>query len=319
MRNQDARTGGHGNQWMKAALAMRRGLPPVALLLLPLLLGAAGNAPTDVAARRGDVKLTVADVRDMIAHADPAIRAQVQSNPAALADFVRDRVLRQTLLEEARAVHWEQNPDVIAKIKEARDTVIAQTYVVSKVPADPNFPTEAEIASAYEANKARFTIPQQYHLAQIAIVVPAGASKDVDDAARRKAQTLRQEALKPKADFAELARKESQDRTSADRGGDMGWVREDALVPTVRDAVAGLAENGISEPARSSESWHVVKLLGTRPGGVLPLDQVRGSLIQALQQARTQQMARAYVQDLLRKEPIQLNEHDLAQTVSATH
>jgi peptidylprolyl isomerase len=187
------------------------------------------------------------------------------------------------------------------------------------VPADPNFPTEAEIAAAYQANKARFAVPKQYHVAQIAILVPPGSPKDVDEAARHKAHALRQEALKPKADFAALAKKESQDHNSAEHGGDMGWVREDALVQPVREAVASLPENAITEPVRSNEAWHLVKLLGTKPAGVLPLDQVRENLIQALRQNRTQQLARAYVEDMVRKEPIQLNEIDLEHQISAAH
>jgi hypothetical protein len=50
---------------------------------------------------------------------------------------------------------------------------------------------------------------------------------------------------------------------------------------------------------------------------VLPLDQVRDSLVQALRQTMAQQLARAYVDDLLRKEPIKLNEIDLAHRISA--
>jgi parvulin-like peptidyl-prolyl isomerase len=67
---------------------------------------------------------------------------------------------------------------------------------------------------------------------------------------------------------------------------------------------------------RSAEAWHVVKMLGVRAPSVLPIEQVRDSLAQALRQARAQQLARAYVDDLLRKEPIQLNEIDLARRIS---
>jgi len=185
------------------------------------------------------------------------------------------------------------------------------------VPADPNFPSSAEIAAAYEANKTRFMVPKQYHVAQIAILVPIGAAKEVDEEARRKAQALRAQVLKPKADFGEVAKKESQDKGSADHGGDMGWLREDQLTPSVRDAVANLPENGITDPVRSPDSWHVVKLLGVKPAGPAPLDQVQDQIVQALRQNRTQQMARTYVEDLLRKEPIQLNEIDLARRVNA--
>ena len=319
MQNDGARKGGQGSRGGGTLTRPRNGEVTLALLLMPLLLGAAGDAPTDVVAQRGDVKLTAADIRDMVDHTDPPLRTQLQSNPTALAEFVRDRLLRRTLLNEAHATKWDENPDVVARANEARDTVIMQTYLISKIPTDPNYPSQADIAAAYEANKARFATPKQYHVAQIAILVPAGASKEADDEAHRKAQALRAQALKPKADFADLAKKASQDKASAERGGDMDWLREDQLVPSVRDAVANLPDNGITEPVRSPLAWHVVKLLGVRPPGVLPLVAVRDSLVQALRQNRSQTLVRSYLEDLLKKEPIQLNEIDLAHRVAEVH
>lgn len=293
----------------------QRRLARLGLILAPLLLLGAGDAPTDIVAQRGGIKLTTADVRDLIDHADPGVRSQMQTSPAALAEFVRDRLLRQTLLADAHASGWDQAPDILARATDARDTVIVQTYLTSRTPMDPNFPSQNDVVAAYQSNRSRFLVPKQYHVAQVAILVPTGAPPQVEDAARRKAQDLRALAVKPKADFAELAKKNSQDRTSADRGGDLGWVREDQLVPAVREAVGGLADNAISEPVRSAEAWHVVKMLGVRAPSVLPIEQVRDSLAQALRQARAQQLARAYVDDLLRKEPIQLNEIDLAHRI----
>jgi len=310
MRTDDTRTGA-------TAMASRHGFRRLALVLLPLLLGAAADAPTDVVAQRGDVKLTAADIREMVDRTEPPLRTQLQTNPTALAEFVRDRLLRRTLLNEAHASKFDETPDVVSRANDARETVVMTMYLTSKVPPDPNFPSPTEIAAAYEANKTRIMLPKQYHVAQIAILVPIGAAKEVDEEARRKAQALRTQALKAKADFGELAKKESQDKGSAEHGGDMGWLREDQLTPSVRDALVNLPENGITDPVRSPDSWHVVKLLGVKPAGPAPLEQVQDQLVQALRQNRTQQMARSYVEDLLRKEPIQLNEIDLARRVTA--
>jgi peptidylprolyl isomerase len=275
------------------------------------------DTSADIVAERGDVKLTAADIRAMLDRLDPAQRSQAQATPAALAKFVRDRLLRQTLLADAHAANWDQNADVIARANDARDAVIVQMYRAARAPPDANYPSQADIAATYEANRERFTVPKQYHAAQIAILVPAGAGKDVDDAAHLRVQELRQQALDPNADFADLANRNSQDRPTVGRGGDLDWVREDQLVPALRDVVTTLSENAISEPVRSPEAWHIVKLLGTKPPSVLPLDQVRDSLVQALRQTMAQQLARAYVDDLLRKEPIKLNEIDLAHRISA--
>jgi len=207
---------------------------------------------------------------------------------------------------------------VLQRIAEARDAVIVQTYAAGLSPADPAYPGDADIAAAYEANKTRFMLPRQYHVAQLVVLVPQGASHDAEEEARRKAADLRAQAVKPKADFAELARKQSQDSASADRGGDQGWVREDQLVAAVKDALAGLPDNGTTDALRLPDGFHIIRLLGTKPAGPAPLADVRPQLVQALRQARAQQAVRSYVDEMLRKEPIQLNEIDLARQVSGT-
>lgn len=286
------------------------------LLAAGVLLGAADAPPSDIVARRGSVQLTIEEVRDALNLIDPAQREQVTGNPQALADFVRERVLRQVLLAEAREAHWDQNPDVVARVNDARDTAVVQSWLGSHVQLDPAYPSDAELAIAYDANRARFAVPQQYHIAQIAILVPANAPKDVEEDARRKARDARAQVVKPKADFGEIARKVSQDRGSAERGGDFGWLREDQITPAVRAILPGMADNAVSEPVRGPDAWHVVKLLGTRPPSVLPLEQVKANLVSAMRQARSQQIAKAYLDELLRKEPTQIDEIGLAARLS---
>ena len=175
---------------------------------------------------------------------------------------MRDRLLDEAILNEARAKGWDQRPDVLQRIAEARDAVIVQTYAAGLSPADPAYPGDADIAAAYEANKTRFMLPRQYHVAQLVVLVPQGASHDAEEEARRKAADLRAQAVKPKADFAELARKQSQDSASADRGGDQGWVREDQLVAAVKDARCVVTDTVMATPERSAALARAV--LGAR-------------------------------------------------------
>ena len=278
------------------------------IALLSLLFAAtalAGAHAQEAVAQRGALRLTAADVRALIAKADPAVRAQLQASPAALTDFVRDRLLRLSLLAEAKAKGWDQTPDVAARIAEARDQIIATTYIASLGVPDPAYPSDAELAAAYDANKASLMRPRQYQIAQIVVLAPAGQP---DDAARKRIVELHQQAVRPRADFADLARRNSQDRASAERGGEIAWTREDLLVPAIRDAVAGLAEGGISEPVRTADAWHILKLLGARSASPAPLAEVHDQLVQALRQQRTQQLARAALDDSLRKDPIKINE-----------
>ena len=290
----------------------------VALLLTTGVFLAAADAPPaaapagDFVARRGEVRLTADDIKEALGRADANLRDQVVANPQALAEFVKERMIRQILLTEALAAKWDQNPEVVAKANDVRDSALVQLWLASKAQVDPAYPNQAELQAAYEANKARFVVPPQYHVQQIAVLVPANATKEVTDQALKKAKDLRAQAVKPGADFAELAKKNSQDANSASKGGDLGWLREDQILKPVRDVLQTLADNAIGEPVRGSDSFHVVKLLGKKPQSTLPLEQVKPNLVAALRQARAQQMSNAYLEDMLKREPVQLNDAGLA-------
>ena len=65
-------------------------------------------------------------------------------------------------------------------------------------------------------------------------------------------------------DFAELARQYSDDPSSANLGGDMGWFQPEAFGPRVRQVLDSLADGEISQPFQSNIGWHVLKKIGER-------------------------------------------------------
>lgn len=70
------------------------------------------------------------------------------------------------------------------------------------------------------------------------------------------------------ADFAELARRFSEDPLSAAKGGDLGWVRADQLVPGFASVITELPLNTLSEVARSRFGYHLIEVLETRESDI---------------------------------------------------
>lgn len=81
--------------------------------------------------------------------------------------------------------------------------------------------------------------------------------------ARQRLRQLR-ERIQGGEDFAELARAHSQDRGSAVRGGDLGWVSPGDVVPEFEEVMNGLPEGAVSRPFRSPFGWHIVQVLDRR-------------------------------------------------------
>lgn len=284
--------------------------PKVPAAALAILLAAAAGAALaeTVIARTGGITLSQQSVRELIDQADPRTRAQLAEDPVLLSQFVRGRLARMAILAEAKSKKWEQNPDIVQRIEQARNEVIIETFIAAHATVPAGYPAEADLQAAYEANRAKFLRPRQYRIAQIFIAVPIGAAKGEDDKAKNKVVELQSQVRAGKAAFADLAKRASQDGSSAPRGGDLDWVGEDRLLPQIREAISGMEAGAISDPVRSPDGWHLLQLVETRPAAVAPLAEVRQELAEALRQQKAADTANQFVSDFLRKNPVQLDE-----------
>ncbi len=73
--------------------------------------------------------------------------------------------------------------------------------------------------------------------------------------------------------FAEVAQRESDDRGSSARGGELGWFGKGMMVKAFEDAAFNMATGTISEPVRTQYGWHILYKQGER--GIQPLDSMR--------------------------------------------
>lgn len=274
-----------------------------------LLTPATAAEPTAPAApaiaQAGGVTLKTADVQALLDGLPAAERDAVAKNPALLTQAVRTLLTRRLAAKEASDKKFDQTPEVKAKLEAAREAALVELYLQSVAKLPDNFPSEAEIEAAYEANKTAFVAPRQYRLAQIYIAAPRGDKADQAQAKLAEAER----ALKAKgADFGRIAAQFSDAKAEAEKGGEIGWFAETQIVPGIRDLAAGLVKGGVSEPVRLDDGFHIVKLLDTKPAGTLPLAEVKPALIQRLREAKGQQLRQAWLGQLLQKDPPVVNE-----------
>ena len=97
-----------------------------------------------------------------------------------------------------------------------------------------------------------------------------------DAEAKAKADTLAAR-LAGGADFAKVASEESQDPSSKDKGGDLGWFAQDAYGPEFASQISALQDNQVSAPFRTDAGWHIVQRLGSRQANAT--DQTRRAQI----------------------------------------
>ena len=135
--------------------------------------------------------------------------------------------------------------------------------------------SDDEIKQAYEARASSFRVEEQRRASHILV-----KTKD-------QAEKILAELKKNPRAFAELAKKQSQDPGSAEKGGDLGWFGRGMMVKPFEDAVFGMKQ-GELRIAQSEFGFHVIKLTGVQPGKTRPYEEVKKELAAELAKQKAQ-------------------------------
>lgn len=281
-----------------------------ALLTLLVLAAPSARAADDVIARVGDQEIKAAQVTPYLDNLSESDRAALLKNPAALSQAVRTLILQQILMKEAITSGWDKTPDVAEQLDRLRQGAIAETYLQSIAKVPEGYPSEEEIKTVYEARKSDLQVPTQIRLAQIFIAAPKDAPKDAQDKAKARIDEVAK-AVKA-GDFAAVAREKSEERETASRGGEVGWLAENQIQPEIRSKVASLSKGSVTEPVRLADGWYVVKVLEVKEAHTATLDEVKDQLVKLLRNERARANREAYLSKLQQQSPIALDELGLS-------
>jgi parvulin-like peptidyl-prolyl isomerase len=270
-------------------------------LFIVLALGsqAAFSADQDIIARMGHFTLTESDVRSIILTTPEAARTATD-----LEKRLRTDIIRRAIAAEARQQAYDKKPDTAARMQQAAEQVLVTSYMNSIAQPPKDFPSEALLKQAYEANKTTLKTPLQYRISQIYV---AGT----DEKSRKRALELTREARltsRNKSDFAAMAKKSSQHAASAANGGDLGWLTEADLAPPFRQALAAMLKGEVSSnPIAGAEGWHILKLVDRKEPEMQSFDQVREVLTRNLRLRKAVEIEQNYLNALLARTPISVN------------
>lgn len=141
--------------------------------------------------------------------------------------------------------------------------------------------TDAEIKAWYDGHKERFQQAEERRASHILIA----SEKLGKDKAKAKAEGLLKEVVKNPSLFAELAKKNSDDPGSAEKGGDLGFFGRGMMVKSFEDAAYKLKDGEISGVVESDFGFHIIKLTGIHAAKEKPLAEVRVEIEAELKKA----------------------------------
>ena len=165
------------------------------------------------------------------------------------------------------------------------ETVRLEYVEVDGSTLPPPVVDEAALRKRYEDESAKFSAAEQRQVSHILVQVAADASAADKKSAEARANKIAAQARAPGADFAALAKANSDDAGSKDNGGDLGLMTKGGLPGPFEDAAFAMASGEVRGPVKSDFGWHIIKVGEIRTGTQRSFEEVRAQLETELQES----------------------------------
>ena len=262
------------------------------------------KAADDILARIGDRKITLQEFTKMI---DRIPKRHRNKTTLKVKSRMLDQMIESSLFAmEAREIKLDQDDDVQAQIRYSADHVLAFAYYNKIIHPELNI-TDDDIKQYYKNNPNRFQEAEKVRASQILIRLKPDATKDEIMSVENHAEDLKKRLDKGE-DFAELARKYSQDRGTKEKGGDMGFFTRKRRATPVSRAAFALKPGQISNPVRSVAGYHIIMVTEKKPKGIQPLDSARKEIKKILTREKIMALRKEKKGQLEKKYGVSINE-----------
>lgn len=172
-------------------------------------------------------------------------------------------------------------------------SVLRRQEVFDKIKVAPG-----AIVERYEKNRDQYRQPARAKVSLIVLKKEAGA-----EAQREKAVLARGRILGG-SDFADEARKISEDSKSGS-GGDWGWLEPGALRAELKAAAEQLPVGQVSDLIDTPDAYYLMLVEDRQPAGLRPLEDVRPEIENELRKAETERLYKQWIERLKRKHFVQ--------------
>ena len=208
------------------------------------------------------------------------------------------------------SANWKANRDkmlaaVVPQLE--ADSLLERLGTLVKTVPEPG---EAAARAYYEKHKDLFVEPEQVKLSAILLKVDPSSPQAVWSSAKAEAQAIHRK-LKAGADFAELAKLHSGDRSAA-QGGQMDYTHRGMLPEAVHGVVDALKPGELSEPVQLLEGVVILRLDDRRAEQQRRFEQVKDRAADLWQREEAQARWSRLIAELRRATPVRIDESHYA-------
>lgn len=161
--------------------------------------------------------------------------------------------------------------------------------------------SEEDLHRYYEKEKDRFLLPPEYRLRQILFLPKSGETRTE---VKTRAEVVH-DLLKDGEDFSELAQVYS-DAPEAQRGGELGYLRQEELLAPLRSALKSLRQGEISPPIETTLGVHIIALDKIKSSEASSFEEVREDIKKFLYQQKSQEAYQVWMAGLKEKAYIEV-------------
>lgn len=286
---------------------MYRYVAYLAVIVFSLSLCIYGNAlaQDDVLAKIGDREVTISDLNKTIGYLDIQKQQIIEQNPQLKEQFLRQLVQSIVIADLAKKAGYDKKADIIDKLEFFNDSYIANEYLKMEV-ANNVTVSEDDVKSFYDARMDDFKIPEMVQVRHILIGVDAGASEEEKQKAKEKAKDILNK-INAGEDFTKLATEFSDDTTTKQKGGDLGFISRGRLVKPFEDASFALKPGEISDIVETQFGYHIIKAEEKKDAGFESYDTVKDNLKQKMIQERMQSEVSKFIEKTMNEAGVEFH------------
>ena len=157
--------------------------------------------------------------------------------------------------------------------------------------------TDKEVEEYYNNNLEKFTKGKEVKASHILIETTRDDDSASIEGKRNKINDIRDKIIKG-ADFASLAKEFSEDTSTANNGGDLGYFSKGRMVKSFEEVAFSMEEGGISEIVRSTFGFHIIKVTDIKESSTQSLEEVKPRIITTVTSEKAKMMASQKAQKL---------------------
>lgn len=143
--------------------------------------------------------------------------------------------------------------------------------------------TDEEARTYYHTHLKDFTTPEKVRARRILLKVPAGADTQTRDAVLKKIEGIA-ERVKAGEQFDAIARAESEDTNTAEKGGDLGFLSRGAMELELERRAFKLEPGQVSAPIETDQGYDLIRVDEKIAEDVRPFEQVRDEIVEKLRE-----------------------------------